>query len=588
MEKRWRFLPHDSAQVSHLARQARVSPVVAQLLLCRGVCEPAAATTFLAAKLTDLHDPSLLPGVQQAVDVLHSVIESGEPICVYGDYDADGMTAAAILVRGLKLLGADVSYHVPNRLEDAYGLSTAAIEKLASRGKKAIITVDCGITSTREAELCRRLGMKLVITDHHRTSHELPDADAVIHPRLPGSDYPFGDLCGAGVAFKLAWALCQKASGSQRVTDRLRKYLMQSLGLAAIGTVADVVPLVNENRVLVTHGLKTLLADPVPGIAHLMQITGLDKKPRLCSEDLSFTLAPRLNASGRLGQAQLGIELLSTDSPERAAALADYIHQLNSSRESLERSVLLAAQKQIKEEFDPYSDPALVLAGSGWHAGVIGVVAGRLAEKYARPVVMVSIDPTGAKHAVGSARSGCAVDLHAALAQCTERLVAHGGHAAAAGLRIEENQLEAFRGDFCEVVAGLVAEIDTTPEVLIDAESSLGLLNLATVQQIESLAPFGEGNHRPVLCASGVMLAEPPRRMGGGERHLSARLSQDGHTTRAVAFGQGEWADMLTEHEGPIDIAFRPVINEFRGRRNVEIHLVDWRASRVGSALTPG
>jgi single-stranded-DNA-specific exonuclease len=277
----------------------------------------------------------------------------------------------------------------------------------------------------------------------------------------------------------------------------------------------------------------------------------------------------------------LGVELVTTQSPDRARSLAEYIHELNGTRDSLERRVYLAANKQAKEQFDPKRDPALVLAGVDWHPGVIGIVAGRLAEKYHRPVVVISWDQVGAKPGQGSARTAGRLNLHEALAASSEHLLSHGGHAKAAGLRIKESKLDAFRADFCEHVAGAVREEDRIPEVCIDAEAPLSQLTLNTVQQIEQLAPFGQGNPRPILCASGVALAEPPRRMGSGERHLSLKVRQHGVTLRAVAFGQGEAADELAQIDGPLDIAFQPVINEFRGRRSVEMHVADWRVAEA-------
>ncbi len=585
MGKRWRFLHHDPGSVADLERQASIAPVVAQLLLCRGICTAADAKAFLDAKLTSLRDPELLPGVEQAADRIHGAVQSGRRITIYGDYDADGMTATAILYNCLKLLGGDVGYYVPNRLDEGYGLNDEALQKLADRGTSMVISVDCGIASVQQAETARAAGLELIVTDHHEFADRLPDAAAIVHPRLPGHCYPFGGLCGAGVAFKLAWAVCQRASAAKKVSPVMREFLMSSMGLVALGTVADVVPLVDENRILVRHGLSSLKHRPSLGLAALMKVTQLDQKRSLASEDIAFTLAPRLNAAGRLGQAQLGVELLTTESQERAKALAEYIHQLNSSRDSLERSIYLAANKQAKEQFDPEADAALVLAGTGWHAGVIGIVAGRLAEKYHRPVIIVALDQMGVKPGSGSARSAGGLDLHQALQQCSEHLVSHGGHAAAAGLRIEESKLEAFRADFCEYAAAEIKQSERVAEIAIDAEAPLSQLTLQTVQQIEQLAPFGAGNPRPVLSANGVRLAEPPRRMGGGERHLSVRLDQHGVKLRSVAFGQGDWAEELEQTDGPLEVAYRPVINEFRGRRNVELHLVDWRQTQTPAAV---
>ncbi len=583
MERRWRICPHDEARIAALERAARVSPVVAKLLLARGICDSQQAGIFLDAPLKGLREPDLLPGLTAAVDRVHAAIQQGRRIVIYGDYDADGMTATGLLVCGLRLLGANVGYHVPNRLEEGYGLNAEALRKLAAHGASMVISVDCGIGSVAEAETARELGLELIITDHHELAggERLPAAAGIVHPRLPGSAYPFGGLCGAGVAFKLAWALCQRASEAKRVKPAMRDFLLAAVGLAAVGTVADVVPLLDENRILVRHGLVSLRERPLPGMEALLHVTGLDRKPQLSAEDIAFMLAPRLNAAGRLGQAQLGVELITTQSPERAVSLAEYIHELNNSRDTLERSVYLAAHKQLKEQFDPQAESALVLAGVNWHPGVIGIVAGRLAEKYHRPVVMISWDQLGTKPGIGSARSVAKLNLHEALAACSQHLLSHGGHAAAAGLKIEEAKLDAFRADFCEYVAGELSHEDRVAEVRIDAEATLSQLTLKTVEQIEQLAPFGNGNPRPILCASGVTLADSPRRMGSGERHLAVRVRQHGVTVRGVAFGQGEAADELASLAAPLDLAFRPVINDFNGRRSVEMHLVDWRVSKI-------
>ncbi|EMI42986.1 single-stranded-DNA-specific exonuclease RecJ [Rhodopirellula sp. SWK7] len=586
MKRQWRITPHDAPLVEQLIRSSGLSPVVAQLLVSRGVYSTEDASAFLETKLANLRDPQELPGVPKATAILIEAIESKTPVVIYGDYDADGMTGAAIMVNALRLLGADVSYYVPNRLEEGYGLNEDAIRTLVTRGKKLIVSVDCGIASVGCAKLCRELDVTLIITDHHQIGDDLPDAEAIVHPRLPGTNYPFGELCGAGVAFKLAWSLCQAKCGQKKVTPPMKRLLMQSLSLAAIGTIADVVPLVDENRVLVNHGLKALKANPLPGLLELMKRTKLDQVSELTTESVSFTLAPRLNAAGRLGQAQLGIELMTIDAGERAVMLAEYIDGLNATRDTLQRSVQLAAQKQIKEEFDGENDSALVLNGIGWHAGVIGVVAGRLAEKYAKPVIIISMDQAGKNDAVGSGRvGGTGVNLFEALKDCENRLVRFGGHPAAGGLTIRESEIEAFRGDFCEAVAKQWADQSIEPAIQIDAEAPLGQLNLHIMKQIETMAPFGAGNPRPVLMGRGIELAEPAKKMGSSERHLSVRLKQGSKVIRGVAFGAADWCDPLNDCAGPIEIAYRPVINEFRGYKSVEIHIVDWREQSVAEPV---
>ena len=439
MAKRWRIHPHDSDRIAGLQRATGLPAVVAQLLVCRGVLDPACARRFLDAKLSDLHDPQRLPGCRQAAERVREAIRRGQRIVVYGDYDVDGVTGTAILLQCLKMLGANAGYYIPSRADEGYGLHGDAVRRLASEGAELIVTVDCGISSVEAAGIARECKLGLVITDHHEPGAELPEALAIVHPRLPGGDYPFAALSGSGVALKLAWALCQQASGASKVAPAMRDFLVQAVGLAALGTVADVVPLVDENRVLVRHGLASLKQQASLGVAALLKVAGLDDKRQLDAEDVAFALAPRLNAAGRLGQARLAVELLVTDRPERAEELAQYVNGLNATRQTLERSMYLSAVQQAKAQFDPEHDAALVLADHGWHPGVLGIVAGRLAEKYHRPVVLVAWDRLGVKPGIGSARSVPGFNLHAALMACRQHLLGCGGHAAAAGLTIEES-----------------------------------------------------------------------------------------------------------------------------------------------------
>ena len=585
MSKHWRIRPHDPDELARLEKTAGVPPVVAQLLINRGITDEPEVARFLEAPMKELRDPELLPGVNEAADLVMAAISSGKRITVYGDYDADGMTGTAILLRCLKMLQANVGSYLPNRMTEGYGLNSERLEKLAAEGTELVISVDCGIASVEEAARAKELGLELVITDHHRFGQTLPAADVLVHPGLPGSSYPFTGLCGAGVAFKLAWALCKRASDARKVSQAMREFLLMAMGVAAIGTVADVVPLLDENRIIVRHGLISLREHPPLGLQALMKRAGLDQKSALDAEDIGFMIGPRLNAAGRLGQAELGVELLTTDNPQRAEDLAEYLEELNESRKKLERSIYLAAKKQIKEDFDAENDDAFVLAGRGWHRGVIGVVAGRIAEKYQRPTIVISQDKIAAEAGVGSGRSALGLNLYEALNDCQDLLVKHGGHPAAAGLTITDKNIDAFRIAFCEHVAGAICEDDLVAEVIIDAESTLSQLTLQTVLQVQRLAPFGNSNPRPILCASGVQIAGTPSRMGGGDLHLTVKLKQHSVTLRAVAFGKGDWAEEMDQVEGNIDIAYRAVINEFRGRRSVELHLVDWRPAETTAAV---
>ncbi|TWT77101.1 Single-stranded-DNA-specific exonuclease RecJ [Posidoniimonas polymericola] len=587
MAKRWRIATPDPDRAEALQRSAGVPPIVARLLVARGIYSPDEAQQFLDPKLSGLRDPEELPGVTAAADLLHRAITDKQPIVVYGDYDADGMTSTAIMVRCLRLTGAPVSFYVPHRLEEGYGMNVEALQRLAADGAKVVVTVDNGIASLVEADAARELGLTLIVTDHHQMADRLPDAAAIVHPALPGHDYPFAGLCGAAVAFKLAWAVCQRVSDAKRVSEPMRRFLLQAVGLAAIGTVADVVPLVDENRILVRYGLGALRQHQLPGIAELERVAKSADKPALGGEDIGFSLAPRLNAAGRMGQADLAVELLTTDSKERAHELADYLDELNQTRQSLERSVLLSARKQAKKYLTGKSTPALVLADRDWHPGIIGIVAGKLAEQYCLPVVMIALDKLGTKPGIGSGRTAPGFNLGEAFAACRQHLASCGGHAAAAGLKIEEQNLDAFRIDFCAHAEAQLGGAERVGEVLIDAEAPLSALTHQTVSQIEQLAPFGQGNARPTLCTSDVRLAGPPRRMGGAGRHLSLELEQAGVKLRAVAFGAGDREEELLRIDGLLSIAFRPVINTFRGWAKVEMHLEDWRAQETPAAGSP-
>ena len=580
MPKRWQIRPHDTAAVAALEQRAGVSSIVAALLASRGVKEPAAVKTFLAGTLADLRDPETLPGVPEAADRILAAVRGRKKIVIYGDYDADGMTSTAILTGCLEALDAEPRWYVPNRFEEGYGLNSEALERLAAEGADLVVTVDCGIASVAEAARARELGLELIVTDHHSFGTELPAA-VLVHPRLPGTHYPFGDLCGAGVAFKLAWAIATRATGAKQVTPRLREMLLRGIGLAALGTVADVVPLLDENRIIVRHGLECLRQRGGPGLAKLLELAGLQEKSTLDAEDVAFRLAPRLNAAGRFGEAAKGIELLTIADAERAESLASYVHELNARRETEERSILLAATKQALERFDQEHDAALVLADRGWNAGIVGIVAGRLADRFHRPVAIIAQGAHQGLVASGSLRSVPGFDVHEPLVACRELLVTCGGHAAAAGLRIDDTQIDAFRTAFVAEVTARMPDTLRRAQLTIDGETTLAGISLHAVEQIERLAPFGQGNRRPVLCASSVTLAEAPRTIGGGGRHLSLQVMQHGAKVRGVAFGGAEWLPHLPAPGQPFHIAFKPKINEFRGRRTAEMEVIDWRPDGI-------
>ena len=584
MSKVWRFPPYDEAVVKRLAVELKKPVLIAQILAARGFENGEQASEFLSARLVDLHAPELLPGVPEATDRIVSAIEAKRRITIYGDYDVDGVTSTAILWHCLTLLGATVDYYIPHRLDEGYGLNGDAIRQLHEEdATRLVITVDCGITSVADAALAKELGLELIITDHHNMAESIPEAAVVVHPRLPGTDYSFGDLCGAGVAFKLAWAICKKMGDGEKASPRMRNFLMSAVGLAAIGTVADVVPLVGENRIIVRYGLASLLELSSPGLKALMRVSGADGQKVLTSEDIGFGIAPRINAAGRLGQARLAVELLTTDDKERVVALVEYLDQLNGNRKTVERRILRQAKELVADNPEWLEQKALVLAHSDWHPGVIGIVANRVAEHFEKPTILISLhrpDEPGQ----GSGRSFAGFDLHSGIQHCQQHLVTFGGHKVAAGLKIERENIDAFRADLCEYVAENHEIKSSDVEQAVDAEVRLADLTHQAVTGLEELGPFGASNPRPVFAATKVDVSGKPRKMGEGERHLDLRVRHYGTRLRAVAFGKGEWADEIAEVDGPISICFAPVINRFRGRENVEMHLIDWQPANAVSA----
>lgn len=581
MAKPWRFLPYDAGRVKDLGMQLAVSPILAQVLSARGYEHEAPARTFLNSKLNELHDPELLPGVAAAADRIVAAMQAGRRITIYGDYDVDGVTATSLLWHCLKLAGGVVDYYIPSRLEEGYGINSEAIAKLhAEDPGRLVVSVDCGIGSVAEATLAKQLGLELIITDHHHIGPELPDAVVLVHPRLPGTSYPFGELCGAGVAFKLAWAICQRLGDGKKASPRMREFLMSAVGLAAIGTIADVVPLLGENRILVRYGLTSLTERSSLGLKSLMKIAGLEGRAELQAEDIGFAIAPRINAAGRLGQARLAVELLTTDAPDRAASLAVYIDEQNKVRQSVERKVFKQAKEQVEAHPEWLEHPALVLADSDWHPGVIGIVASRVTEHFQKPAILISINQSEGV-GQGSGRTFANFDLHAGLSACESHLIKFGGHRAAAGLKIQATHIDLFREAFCLHVGANHDVQEHHLELQIDAEVRLSDLTLNAIKELDRLGPFGRDNPRPVLATQRVELAEPPRRMGEGERHLSLTVRQGSRKIRAISFGKGDWADEISAAVATgatISICFAPNINRFRGQENVEMQLIDWKA----------
>jgi len=561
--------------IQALSRTAKVSPLIAQILLNRGITEPTHVAEFLGARLTHLHDPESLPGVVEAADRIVRAVRDRKKIVIYGDYDVDGVCATSILWLCLRLAGAEnVDYYIPHRVNEGYGVNGEALRRLANEQATAlIVTVDCGISAVEEARLARSLGLEFIVTDHHTIGSELPEADVVVHPRLPGSLYPFGELCGAGVAFKLAWQICKSFGDGKKASPHLRDYLVRSMGLVALATIADVVPLEGENRILVRSGLAGMFQEPTVGLRALMQVSGCLDKKKLTTGSVGFGMAPRINAAGRLERAMKAVEMLTTDDTSVAQTIAAELDLCNKKRQDLEQTMVAEAHAMVAELGGVSGRGAIVLGREGWHPGVIGIVASRLADVYHRPAIVVALDGEVGQ---GSGRSIPGVNLYNAIQACSEGLLGFGGHAAAAGLRLPTAHFAAFAEQFDRHCRDTVEPEQFHRILSVDAEVPLGALTTRVVEEIESLEPHGIGNPKPLLIASDVRVVGDPRPVGERKNHLQLRVSQGGTVVKAIAWNMAERAKSL-KSDSICSLAFHVSINEWNGRREVQLEIKDFQ-----------
>lgn len=568
-QRRWIVAePHPNAQ--ELADRLRTSPLIAQMLLNRGLTSPQDCSDFLKPNLKCLHDPSLLPNLPQAAQRVAKSIKDREKIVIYGDYDVDGITGVAILWHAIRILGGQVEYYIPHRIEEGYGLNSEAVEEICKNGAKLIVSVDCGVTAIEPARVAKKHNVELIITDHHEWHDpSMPDCFAIVHPRL--GNYPNQSLCGSGVAFKLAWGIGMAMTGGARVSDEFRAFLLEATALAGLGTIADVVPLTGENRVLAHFGLNSLKASKLNGVRALIRSAKLDGQEIDCYH-AGFLLAPRLNAAGRMGHARLAVQLLTDADHHKADEIASYLEQQNRARQQIEKKILEEALAQVAQ-LDAAADHnrAIVLGGEGWHAGVIGIVASRIVERFHRPTIMVAINNGLGQ---GSGRSISGFHLSKALEQCSSHLEAFGGHEMAAGLKVRSSNFEAFRRAFVEHANATLDPALLIPQLRIDCLAELAHMSHALVSDLKRLGPFGHGNRKPILACRGLTLAGPPRRVGKTGDHLQLFVRQGSSHMKCIAFGLGAMFDQLKTGMN-IDLAVEPQINEFNGRSSVELAVKD-------------
>jgi len=601
---KWVLAESDEAAISALAARAGLHPLVARLMVIRGIVEPAAARAFLDCELSSLSGPAIFSGMDRAVSRIQKAVSGHEKITVYGDYDVDGVTGASLLYLALKGLGADAECYLPDRMSEGYGLNPQALERIKGSGAGLVITVDCGISAAREAQVARSLGLDLIITDHHEFTTNskseslnpkrngssptlgfgisdfeivLPDAYAILHPSLlaPDASAAMRDrvsgLTGVGIAYKLAQALLGVSADDVRLT--------QYLDLVTLGTVADVGKISGENRVIVKHGLDRLSTDETPlrpGIAALKQISGLTGK-KIGVGTVGFTLAPRINASGRLERADVAFRLLVTESGEEARDLASVLDEVNRARQSVEQNIAEQAKQTCQRE-DLSATGAFVLSSQEWHPGVIGIVASRIVEEFYRPTALICLRDGIGK---GSARSIPGFDLYHGLVRCSDLLLGFGGHKYAAGFTIAEERILQFRERLSELVLEAVGPQGFVRTLVVDGAVELGDLTSELIQELEKLAPFGQGNPEPRLGARGLEVVSSRI---VGNNHLKLRLKgPDGAALDAIAFKRGSLLGRQVRGGARVAAVFTPRINAWNGKTTVELEIRDIKIDKENS-----
>lgn len=571
-QPRWSLAPDPSPElVTEVASRTNLSEKIVQILFNRNLNTVETIEEFLNPELSNLRDPFELKGMEEGVARLTKAFLENEKVMIYGDYDVDGITATALLFVVLNKLGASVDYYLPNRLVQGYGLSREAIDSARDSGVTLIVTVDTGITAIEEIDYAKTQGLDVVITDHHEQGDGLPNACAIINPKQKGCGYP-SELSGVGVAFKLAQALYRSLNQNERELD-------DHLDLVALGTSADIVPLVGENRILTRFGLNQISRTTKPGLKSLAFVSGLMGKD-ITTGHIVFILAPRINALGRLGDAREAVRLLSTRDERLASTIARKLDSENKRRKAIDEETLKQAVEQMKEVVDLKKDQAIVLAGEGWHQGVIGIVASRLVETHHLPTVMISIHDGVGK---GSARSIPGFHLCEALKKCEHLLIKYGGHKYAAGLSIKQEHVEEFRKKFVEVSIEMLSKDDVTPKLHLDLEIGLEDITDDFVETIERFAPFGPHNMRPVFLTRGCEVMGRPYIVG--RNHLRMRVRQGAVSFDVIGYGLGDMAEQISSEGALVDIAYLVEFNTWNNVTRIQIRLKDIKVT-VSTAAT--
>ncbi|HUU30323.1 MAG TPA: single-stranded-DNA-specific exonuclease RecJ [archaeon] len=554
-------------QIIQLGEQIGLHPLVCQILSNRGFQSIDEVERFLNPSLKDLYDPFLMKGMEPAVNRLARALLEKEKIIIYGDYDVDGITSISLMVRYLRQLGGDVGFYIPHRMIEGYGLSTSGIDCVAEMGASLVITVDCGITALESIEYANSKGLELVVTDHHEPGGELPKAVAILNPKQLDDNYPEKELAGIGVAFKLCQGLSQALGVGQY-------QLNEHLDLVAIGSIADIVPLLGENRIFSKIGLEKIKDSKKPGIQALIDTANLADKD-LESSDIVFSMAPRINAVGRMGDAERGVNLFLADDMDQARELAQVLEKENRSRREVDTLTLQEARQEISRQIDLDERQTIVLHSQNWHPGVLGIVASRIVEEYYRPTVLISFDETG--EGKGSARSISNFHLYNALKKCGNCLEVFGGHKHAAGLQLRRDSLEEFVEKFDRVAHEMLRPEDLVPEISVDLEIDLKQADNKLLQSLEKFQPYGPGNPKPVLVATELSVIGYPKIVGNN--HLKMRVRKDGHQLDVIGFGMADKLKEINTAREKVSIAFILEENFWNNVRQLQANLKDIKVS---------
>ena len=564
MKYKWIIRETDSKKIEEVSQKHNLSPLISKILINKGIED---IGEFLNPTLKKLHDPFLMKDMDKAVERIKTAVEKNEKILIFGDYDVDGTTSTSILVLVLQELGLNPEFYIPNRENEGYGLSITGINMAIRKKIHVILTCDCGINAIDEVEYAKANNIDVVITDHHEQSEFLPNAVAILDPKRKDCDYPFKELCGAGVAFKFLQALITKF-------DFHEENLFKHLDLVAIGTAADIVPLVDENRILTSAGLKRMSKNRKPGIQALLKVSNFSENQNIRVSNIVFGAAPRINAAGRLDEASQAVKLLISENPNEAGMIAQNLDKINLDRRNIERKTVDAALLELKYTHNLDEEKIIILHKDEWHSGVIGIVASKLKELYNRPVIMISIDKGIGR---GSGRSIHSFDLHKALKECSGYLENFGGHVMAAGLTIKEENIDGFIKQMKQVANEKITDEMLLPVLEIDSEVSFLDINQNNISWLNRMAPFGPGNMRPKLIARNITVSGMPRIIG--ENHVKFRACQNKIVISAIGWKMGVFYELLISNR-PLDIAFVIEENEYRGLREIQLNIKEIRYSK--------